>query len=146
MEKVYLLRHSDDGTESMGVLNATNKRGDMTAVTLELPYLENKQDISCIPTGAYPCKWTRSNRLSNVAGYDVFTYEVLNVPNRAGIRIHSANFFSQLLGCIALGDDLIDLNKDGHEDAANSRATVKKFNEIMGGEDFELEISNAFSI
>jgi hypothetical protein len=141
MENVIIKRTSDDGKETVGTIYVL----DFTAYTLELPYKDNQHDISCIPTGTYRCKWTRSNRLSAVEGKDVFTYEIMNVPDRAGIRIHSANYFSQLLGCIALGDSLIDLNKDNEQDVANSRATIAKFNELMNKQDFLLTIENTFT-
>lgn len=111
--------------------------------TLELPWKNNEPQISCIPDGIYLCKWTRSNRLSKVSGHDVYTYEIMNVPGRAGIRIHSANYFFQLLGCIALGDSLKDLNMDQQLDVVHSGATVKKFAEIMEYKDFMLEIKSA---
>ena len=70
----------------------------------ELPDNNNMSQISCIPLGKYICKYTFSRHLG-------WTYEVLNVPNRSGIRIHSANYCGlrkdgkrqELLGCIALG-------------------------------------------
>ena len=67
-------------------------------------------------------------------------YLVKDVPGRSGIRIHSANFASQLLGCISLGSDFMDINKDGLKDVVNSRDTVKNFEAIMKGQPFKLII------
>jgi len=53
---------------------------------LELPWRGNIPLYSCIPPGKYPVRWTRSPRLKR------FTYEVLQVQRRAGIRFHSGNF------------------------------------------------------
>lgn len=71
--------------------------------SLERPWLNNKSDSkdtkvndsSCIPGGNYYLKWTLSTRLKKE------TFEVEDVTNRAGIRIHSANVVDELLGCIA---------------------------------------------
>ena len=69
-----------------------------------------------------------------------FTYEVLNVKDRAGIRIHPANYTKQLLGCIALGKTHIDIDKDGVIDISASRVTVEEFENLMNHEDFILKI------
>lgn len=94
--------------------------------TGELPWRDNQADESCIPDGIYECKWTRSNRLSKKKGEDVFTYEILNVPGRGGIRIHAANFVGddskvnpatgvpyhcELKGCISPGKAMGRMNK-----------------------------------
>ena len=70
-----------------------------------------------------------------------FTYEVMDVPQRAGIRIHSANFTRQLLGCIALGDLLKDLDADGTTDILHSGKTVEEFEAIMEEKEFEIKIT-----
>lgn len=58
---------------------------------------------TCVPYGRYQVKITKSNRLSLKRGYDVFTPVLLNVPGFDGIRIHTANWASEILGCIAPG-------------------------------------------
>lgn len=133
---MILKRTFGDSKETLGILSHEN----FSCCTLELGWHDNQDDISCIPTGTYLCKWTRSKRLSTAAGHDVFTYEVTGVPGRSGIRIHSANFFYQLLGCIALGDGLTDMNSDGEKDVIHSRTTIEKFNELMNKQDFYLTI------
>lgn len=63
--------------------------------SLELPWVNNVHDISCIPKGVYSMMMTYSERFHKP------TLQLLNVVNRTGIRIHSANLASQLKGCIA---------------------------------------------
>ncbi len=141
MRKAKIIRNPSH-IQTLGTLYVEDKDGDYGwhCDTLELPYKENQSNISSIPIGVYHCKWTRSNRLSAIKGMDVFTYEVLNVPNRPGIRIHSANYVHDLLGCIALGFGYVDLNNDGVLDLINSRNTIAEFNSLMNWEDFELTI------
>src|SRR5947207_5696643 len=104
MREARLQRITDDTKQTLGTLTIVKDNGQLyVCKTLELPWKENQSNVSCIPKGEYMCKYTRSNRMSNEKGRDVYTYEVLNVPNRAGIRVHIANYFTQLLGCIALG-------------------------------------------
>lgn len=140
MITVLLTRVVSSTKQTLGGLVLPLLNEIFTCKTLELPWLDNANDISCIPAGTYPCKWTRSNRLSKLAGHDVYTYEVLNVPNRAGVRIHSANYFYQLKGCIALGDAHKDINIDGHLDVLHSGTTCAKFAAALNYEDFYLTI------
>ena len=137
---VILNRFFGDDKQTLGTLTVQNTKELFVCKTLELGWHDNANNTSCIPEGEYNCKWTRSNRLSTAAGHDVFTYEVLNVPNRSGIRIHSANYFYQLLGCIALGDAHKDINADGNLDAIHSGNTVAKFAEVMGYQEFRLKV------
>lgn len=135
----HLTRYIQNDKQSLGVW-VFAKNDLWVAKTLELPWKDNASNISCIPDGAYTCKYTRSNRLSKLKGVDVFTYELVDVPDRAGIRIHSANYFYQLLGCIAMGSALKDLNADGQLDVIHSGDTVDAFVKVMEKKDFILNI------
>lgn len=70
-------------------------KDNLLCYSLELPWLCNEVNISCIPRGIYKLKLTFSPRFKRQL------WEVLNVPNRSGIRIHSANIVDELEGCIA---------------------------------------------
>ena len=136
MISAELHRLSRDDKQTLGVLAI----GTMSWKTMELGWFNNANDISCIPPGRYTCKWTRSNRLSKLKGEDVFTYELQNVPSRDGIRVHSANFFFSLRGCLALGKDFVDINQDGYNDLVSSKIAIKEFNDFLNKQDFELTI------
>lgn len=136
MNKVTVQRLSDNGIQTLGVLTYIKPDNSIfVCKTLELPWKENTSKISCIPKGEYLCQYTFSNHMNK------FTYEVLNVPERAGIRVHSANKFSQLLGCLALGSALKDINLDGQQDVIHSGETILKFEETMQHDPFILVIS-----
>jgi hypothetical protein len=142
MKQVLLNRFLDDTKQTLGSLSFVKSDGQLfVCKTLELPWKDNQSNISCIPKGSYLCKYTRSNRMTKEKEKDVFTYEVLNVPRRGGIRIHSANFFFQLLGCIALGDAQKDINADNEQDAIHSGATIAAFETQLEKQDFMLTIS-----
>jgi hypothetical protein len=140
MREVYLLRHPDRGIQTLGALVAPDGREIFVCKTLELPWKNNEQQVSSIGVGSFLCKYTKSTRLSMLARTDVYTYELVDVPGRTGIRIHSANYFFQLKGCIALGAAHKDINLDTHLDVVHSGTTVSNFNAIMKGEDFRLTI------
>lgn len=117
--------------------------GGVSFFTGELPWRENKNDLSCIPEGAYLCKWTLSPRFKR------FTYELIKVPKRVAIRKHSANFMGdfrlglkcQLNGCISLGEKLGFM--DGQKALLLSAPAVRRFEKLMNKEPFILEIRNA---
>ncbi len=132
--QVEITRSMGDNHETLGVLTASNNGAKFSCKTLELAWKDNQHDISCIPKGQYQVKYTFSFGLLG------WTYEIQNVPNRAGIRIHSANYYSQLKGCIALGNSVVDLNGDGELDVANSKLTIKAFEDFMGRKPFTLTI------
>lgn len=102
--------------------------------TLELPWLNNKRRVSCIP--AVKCKAVK--HVSPKFGNCLW---IKNVPNRSEILIHPANYVQQLLGCIALGNKHIDINRDGLIDVADSKKTVNKLLNLIEGKEIEVEIT-----
>jgi hypothetical protein len=145
MKKVKVTRIFGNIKQTLGTLTVTDETGIIfTCKTLELPDKDNASQVSCIPEGIYDCVYTKSKSFSESQHKDVFTYELKNVPKRAGIRIHSANFFSQLRGCLALGDSHKDINNDGQLDVVHSGQTMRNFEEVMEYKDFEIEIIKAY--
>lgn len=63
--------------------------------TIELPDLNNRPMVSCIPEGEYLCKW------SHMASHNVDHYQLQRVPDRSAIFIHIATSIDQIHGCIA---------------------------------------------
>lgn len=97
-------------------------------LTLELPWLDNKPKISCIPTGEYICKKTISQKAGR-------TYEVTNVPGRSGILFHAGNEPKDTEGCILLGERLVL-----PDFISGSRNAVEKFLEEVTVAQFNLKI------
>ena len=130
---------SDEGT--FGTLEIAGH----SFATGELPDRGNQPEVSCIPAGTYVCTWNFSNRFKREM------YQVLDVPDRTGVRIHSANFMgdkslgyrAELNGCIALGRSIGTLNNQ--RAVITSRAAVEDFENLMGGEDFELQIVDSIA-
>jgi hypothetical protein len=87
--------------------------------TLELPWLQNEANISCIPGGVYPIRAITSPRNGEVLG-------LTKVHGRTAIQIHAGNYTSQIEGCILVGDSLRFLNRDFIPDVTNSKATLKR--------------------
>lgn len=91
--QVDILRLEDTGKETFGVLLID---GALECLTLERPYLDNRKNISCIPTGNYLCGRVDSPKFKN-------TFEVRDVPERSHILFHTGNTYDESLGCIILG-------------------------------------------
>jgi hypothetical protein len=64
--------------------------------TLELPYRDNKENVSCIPIGNYECSKILSPKFGE-------TFEITNVIQRTHILFHSGNTAQDTHGCILLG-------------------------------------------
>ncbi len=81
-------------TQSMvGALYANNER---VCYTLELPWRDNQNNISCIPVGNY----VGSIRTDGNKGWRI---ELAAVPNRTHVQLHVGNYPSDVLGCILVG-------------------------------------------
>lgn len=135
MEKVFILRLHASDKETEGVLiHIDENRSVLSLHSLELPYINNQEKISCIPKGKYDCIYSYSESLEK------FTYEVLQVPKRKGIRIHAANYYTQLQGCIALGINISDINHDNEYDTLQSTNAITIFEDKLKQQPFELHI------
>lgn len=100
MKEICLVRLTQDPhSPQRGVLMC---EGEPRYLTLELPWLDNEPNESCIPTGEYHCKRVHKRKLASGAGIEN-TFEVENVPNRAGILFHAGNTIEDTRGCILLG-------------------------------------------
>jgi hypothetical protein len=106
--------------------------GDFRCFTLELPDLDNQQNISCIPDGTYTVNKHYSERLGAC-------FNIQDVEGRTFIRIHTGNYTRQIQGCILVGSSLVDMDQDGTIDVSNSLSTLKRLFEEMPDE-FKLTI------
>ena len=93
--------------------------------SLERADNNNQRNISCIPQGEYLCVLEYSNK------FDCNLWEIKGVPNRSECKFHSANYWRDLNGCIALGDKFMDINNDGFRDVLNSKNTMKEFHKVL---------------
>lgn len=145
--RVLLLRWKSDDEGTLGALAIA---GDVFCLTNELPWRDNAPQVSCIPLGTYVVRWSESPRLRK------FTYEILGVPDRSGIRIHEGNFAgdkargfdSHSLGCPLAGDRIGALrNSAGALQRAVLRSlpTLAALESRLNRSAFDLEVRNADS-
>lgn len=139
MKKVTLRRTQMGDAGTFGVLEVDGKQ----FVTGELPWRDNHTGVSCVPAGTYQVKWDPSPKFG-------FKYELFGVPHRTAILIHAANHMgdvskglkSELNGCIALGTGTVVL--DNQKAVTGSRKAVAEFEELMGGQLFEITILDEY--
>lgn len=128
MKKLIINRIYQPGY-TIGVVNF----GDNTCFSLELPWKDNQEDVSCIPPGTYLAQYRNSPSNGDVL-------ELQNVPLRTFVQVHSANFTRQLLGCIAVGDSIRDIDGDSKPDVTNSKNTLDKILDWAGKDTILIEI------
>lgn len=88
--------------------------------TLELPFLANAVDVSCVQAGVYTARKIQSP----TAGREVL--RLFGVPNRSLINVEAANYTREILGCILVGDSIQFLDNDSVPDVTNSNFTLNK--------------------
>lgn len=108
--------------------------------TLELPWRDNEQMISCIPTGHYLCKQRHSQRFNT--HFLITERNGDHVRDREFILIHHGNFHYDIHGCILLGRDHTDINGDGYRDVTSSRATMRQLNRELTDTIFDMRVIN----
>jgi hypothetical protein len=112
-----------------------------TCDTLELPWLNNASQISCIPKGVYKvvprqsAKYGRHLHVTNVQGRE---FILIHWGNYAGSN-NPATGHPDIKGCILVGYGYADLNGDGLPEITRSKSA---FIDLMSkcGEGFELTI------
>lgn len=119
-----------DQQASLGTCYVYNDKGDLVfkSESLERGWVNNQNQISCIPTGTYPLKLEYSDRFRKKL------WEIYDVPNRSECKFHSANYWFELNGCIALGKQRKHIDGDAVMDITSSRDTMKLFHDALHGQ------------
>ena len=102
--------------------------GEQFSDSLELPWLDNQPNISCIPEGIYVVKMLYSNRFGRLMP------TIMDVPDRSNVLMHAANFSSELRGCVATGKNSMTGG------LYPSRPYSDKLNEILLATDEEITL------
>lgn len=109
---------------------------DSTPV-IELPWRENKSEISRIPDGHYVVVRRQSAAFGS-------HFHVLGVRDRKFILIHAGNYHRDTKGCIIPGKTFVDIDKDGHKDVTNSKVAMNRLLDIYPAEWVSLVVTTNF--
>jgi hypothetical protein len=120
------------GSSDHGTFGVLREGAIPFAVTMEPPWTNNEQRMSCIPPGRYVCRRVQSQKFGE-------TFEVTDVPGRSHILFHAGNTLDDTEGCIMVAEEF------GGTDRLPIIASSKRgYGEFMakqvGKETFELEI------
>jgi len=132
--KVTITRSKLEDAQTLGALVLTNDEGKklFNCKTLELPWLNNKRNESCIPLGNYKVVARQSARYNK-------HYHIEDVPGRSFVLIHIGNYYTQTKGCILVGKSVSDINGDGYLDVTNSKSALQELLKLAPN-GFDLEI------
>lgn len=119
--RILLERYPSEEKQTLGNLYLLNRNNSVIQKwkSLELPWKNNQNYISCIPTGEY----TAVKHISPKFGE---CFWLQDVPNRSEILIHKGNFHYDILGCILIGKDFTDINKDNLLDVTSSGLSINE--------------------
>lgn len=138
MRTLTLLRESEIGDATLGRM--VTPEGTTLCVTLEELWHDDNNDglgdrnKSRIPAGKYKAFRRRSPARN---GQELF--ELIGVPGRGNIQIHTGNTTKDTLGCILLGSKVTP-NQPAIE---GSRIAFEKFMAYFAGDDgFELVVED----
>ena len=133
MKNLFLRIIATSGKGTFGVL--VDKEVPI-CVILELPDINNKQDISCIPEGSYVCRRVDSPKYGD-------TFEITDVEGRSHILFHWGNWLHNTKGCQLTGEGFRKMS--GKPAVTYSRRAFKTFMDYLKGEDeFALTIQNTY--
>lgn len=125
--EVVIIRNIREQVQELGNMYVYDEDGRelFSCKTLERGWKDNQNNISCVPAGKYPLLFEWSPRFA------MYLWELYRVPGRSECKIHAANYWHQLNGCIAPGDMHIDLDGDTYRDVRNSVKTLLRFHDAM---------------
>nr|VFK16709.1 MAG: hypothetical protein BECKLFY1418C_GA0070996_102533 [Candidatus Kentron sp. LFY] len=120
-----------------GTLGRLTLPGGRVLHTLEAPWNNNENNISCIPEGTYPVRRDRTGRFQH--------WRLQDVPGRTAIEIHGANYYihpktgkQEIQGCVTVG---MELNTGYIASIRKSRPALDAMHEELGEEGWTLEIT-----
>jgi hypothetical protein len=123
---MILRRLSQDSYCTRGEL--LDDDGQHIAVTLELPWVNGADDVSCIPEGVYRCyrRWSDKHK--------VFLFGI-EAPGRDDLEIHIGNWPHDTEGCVLVGTSFSDDIEGKGAGITDSGEAFKHLMRVMKGVD-----------
>jgi hypothetical protein len=134
MKRVFFKRIEQSENAILSTISSPDEP-ELDLYALERQWNHNRSDISCVPAGVYgllPWKSAGFGEVYTFVGGTVTPHKA-DVPAHAGRwgnHLHVANYWSDLLGCVAPG--MRRGEKDGDLCVWSSRDALKVFRDIMG--------------
>jgi len=142
MINIHIDRHyEEEQTKGDWLLTTDTKK--FMCKTLELPWLDNQSNISCIPEGKYKVVVRYSNKYKR-------HLHITGVPDRGYILVHWGNYAASknpksgqpdIRGCVLVGQHYADFDGDGNDEiAASKKQTFYKIMDLIEDDDAEIEL------
>ena len=136
MMTLTLFRHTSTDSHTLGQLY--DARGHLVCSTLELPWRDNRRNISCIPAGTYRVNYlprSASGRYRDV-------YHVAKVRGRSGVLFHAGNTIAHTRGCILPASVLARHRHSNSIMGLRSRVALRRLHTATGRQNFNLKIED----
>lgn len=149
MRQATITREASTDQGTYGIMVCECDGETLTLQTLELPWRENRQDVSSIPIGVYKSAYGPSSK--NIGGVSTW-YRLQQVKGRSGVLIHPGNwagdkskgYASSVEGCILVGlgrsYDAAPGKRKKQSMVTQSRSACVKLVKFFGAKEFVLTI------
>lgn len=137
MKNITLTRYFQNSEVTLGVLDVSSLGEEGKKVkpiyTLENPWKQNQENVSCIPEGRYQCEPFNGMKFKGV-------YHLIGVSERTNILIHCGNYEWDTNGCILVGRGV---DTGLHTPVLlHSQAAMNYLRELIGTDKFLLKIES----
>lgn len=126
--RMIILRHYETDYTRGTILIAKGDEILYKCKDMELPWVSNQVNVSCIYEGIYNAK----KEIHETRGKVI---RLLWVRGRSGILAHVGNYVAgykkDSAGCILPGKYIMDINLDGYPDVANSKKAMDEMWEYL---------------
>jgi len=131
MKKFILKRKYRQNEATLGtILDEEQKE---ICKTLENPWFDNKEKISCIPEGIYTIKKDNSGKFKY--------WKIVGIANRSDIELHNGNKQKDTKGCLIIGKKWVFMDDElAVSDSVNHLEYLK--NKKILPDEFLLEIKS----
>ena len=135
---VVLYRFHQSEHQTLGMLVVKTANLVTTLPTLELPWRDNENQVSCIPASNWYHAEPRSSEKFG-QHFGVYQRNGEEVVGRTAVLIHAGNKVEHTHGCILVGSSFADIDQDGLTDVTGSRMALARLVELFpDGFDFEI--------
>lgn len=125
MLNMFINRLHDTGKEMLGIMHIYRGLEEvMKCKTLEPSWKDNEKGLSCIPSGMYNVEIRESPKFG-------WTPIIKGITNRDLILIHKGNYAKDTKGCVLVGSDFGDINKDGEMDLIGSKIVFDQILQLL---------------
>lgn len=130
MKTVYIIRKKVGRKQSNGIHLVVNDYGTVVydGHLLELGWLNNQKNISCIPAGTYDLRLEWSPKFQRNL------WESYGVPNRSECKFHNGVTYKHSNGCFLTGKAKWDFDGDKLEDMVQTNIALEEFMDSMGND------------